>query len=54
MNYKKIILSLIALLWVVGIIAQQICWASNGDYNVACFVWAIVELSILQFIFKAM
>ena len=53
MNYKKILLSIFAIIWTVGVIAQQIYWVSIGNYNTTSFIWAIIELSFPYLIFKA-
>ena len=54
MNYKKILLSIFAVIWIVGVIAQQIYWVSIDSYNADSFIWAIIELSFPYLIFKAM
>lgn len=54
MNYKKILLSIFAIIWIIGVIAQQICWISTGSYNTDSFIWAIIELSFPYLIFKVM
>ena len=53
MNYKKILLNIFAIIWTVGVIAQQIYWVSIGSYNTTSFIWAIIELSFPYLIFKA-
>ena len=53
MNYKKILLSIFAVIWTVGVIAQQIYWVSIGSYNASAFIWTIMELSFPYLIFKA-
>ena len=54
MNYKKILLSIFAVIWIVGVIVQQIYWVSISSYNTDAFIWAIIELSFPYLIFKAM
>lgn len=53
MNYKKILLSIFAIIWTVGVLVQQIYWISIG-YNVASFIIAIIEMSLPYIIFKIM
>ena len=54
MNYKKILLIVFTIIWTIGVIVQQIYWISMGSYNVAAFIWTIMELSFPYLIFKAL
>ena len=54
MNYKKILLIIFAIIWTIGVMAQQIYWVSMGSYNTATFIWTIMELSFPYLIFKAL
>lgn len=54
MDLKKILLGIFAILWTIGVMAQQIYWVSIGSYNAATFIWTIIELSFPYLIFKAL
>lgn len=54
MDLKKILLSIFALLWTIGVLAQQIYWIQTGGYSAIAFLWAIIELGVPYLIFKAM
>ena len=53
MDLKKILLGIFAILWTIGVIAQQIYWISNGSYNIIAATWALIELSLPYLIFNA-
>ena len=53
MNYKKILLSIFAIVWTVGVLVQQIYWISIS-YNIVSFIIAIIEMSLPYIIFKIM
>ena len=53
MNYKKILLSIFAIIWTVGVLVQQIYWISTS-YNIVSFIIAIIEMSLPYIIFKTM
>lgn len=53
MDLKKIFLSIFAILWTIGVIAQQIYWISNSGYNIITATWALIELSLPYLIFNA-
>ena len=53
MDLKKILLSIFAILWTIGVMGQQIYWISNGGYNIIAAAWALIELSLPYLIFNA-
>ena len=53
MNYKKILLSIFAIIWTVGVLVQQIYWISTS-YNIVSFIIAMIEMSLPYIIFKIM
>ena len=53
MNYKKILLSVFAIIWTVGVLVQQIYWISTS-YNIVSFIIAMIEMSLPYIIFKIM
>ena len=54
MDYNKILFSIFASIWTVGVLAQQIYWISTNSYNIAAFIIAIIEMSLPYIIFKMM
>ena len=54
MDYKKLLFSVFAIIWTVGVLAQQIYWISTNSYNIAAFIIAIMEISLPYIIFKMM
>lgn len=54
MNYKKVLFGIFAVIWIAGVLIQQIYWISTGIYNIVTFIWAIVELGIIYLVVKAM
>ena len=54
MDYKKLLFSVFASIWIVGVLAQQIYWISINSYNITAFIIAIVEISLPYIIFKMM
>ena len=54
MDYKKLLFSVFASIWIVGILAQQIYWISINSYNITAFIIAIIEISLPYIIFKMM
>lgn len=54
MNYKKVLFGIFAIIWTIGVLAQQIHWIHTGGYNTVAFIWAIIELCVLYLIFKVM
>ena len=54
MDYKKLLFSVFAIIWTVGVLAQQIYWISINSYNITAFIIAIVEISLPYIIFKMM
>ena len=53
MDLKKILLGIFAILWTIGVIAQQIYWISNGGYNIIAATWTLIELSLPYLLFNA-
>ena len=54
MDYKKLLFSVFASIWTVGVLAQQIYWISTNSYNIAAFIVAIIEISLPYIVFKMM
>ena len=54
MDYKKLLFSVFASIWTVGVLAQQIYWISTNSYNIAAFIIAIIEISLPYIVFKIM
>ena len=54
MDYNKILFSVFASIWTVGVLAQQIYWISINSYNITAFIVAIIEMSLPYIIFKMM
>ena len=54
MDYKKLLFSIFASIWTVGVLAQQIYWISTKSYNIAAFIIAIIEISLPYIVFKMM
>ena len=54
MDYKKLLFSIFASIWTVGVLAQQIYWISTNSYNIAAFIIAIIEISLSYIVFKMM
>ena len=54
MDYKELLFSVLASIWTVGVLAQQIYWISTNSYNIAAFIIAIVEISLPYIVFKMM
>ena len=54
MDYKKLLFIIFAIIWTVGVLAQQIYWISINSYNITAFIIAIVEISLPYIIFKMM
>ena len=54
MDYKKLLFSIFASIWTVGVLAQQIYWISTNSYNIAAFIIAIIEISLPYIVFKMM
>ena len=54
MDYNKILFSIFASIWTVGVLAQQIYWISTNSYNIAAFIIAIIEISLPYIVFKMM
>lgn len=54
MDYKKLLFSVFASIWIVGVLAQQIYWISINSYNITAFIIAIVEISLPYIVFKMM
>ena len=52
MDYKKLLFSVFASIWTVGVLAQQIYWISTNSYNIAAFIIAIIEISLPYIVFK--
>ena len=52
MDYKKLLFSIFASIWTVGVLAQQIYWISTNSYNIAAFIIAIIEISLPYIVFK--
>lgn len=52
MDLKKILFSIFAIIWTIGVIAQQTYWISIGSYSIVAFIWALIELGLLYIIFK--
>ena len=54
MDYKKLLFSVFASIWTVGVLAQQIYWIYTNSYNIAAFIIAIIEISLPYIVFKIM
>ena len=54
MDYKKLLFSVFASIWTVGVLVQQIYWISINSYNIAAFIIAIIEMSLPYIVFKMM
>ena len=54
MDYKKLLFSVFASIWTVGVLVQQIYWISTNSYNIAAFIIAIIEISLPYIVFKMM
>ena len=54
MDYKKLLFSVFASIWTVGVLAQQIYWLSTNSYNITAFIIAIIEMSLPYIVFKIM
>ena len=54
MDYQKLLFSVFASIWTVGVLAQQIYWISTNSYNIAAFIIAIIEISLPYIVFKMM
>ena len=54
MDYKKLLFSVFASIWTVGVLVQQISWISTNSYNIAAFIIAIIEISLPYIVFKMM
>ena len=54
MDYKKLLFSVFASIWIVGILVQQIHWIFINSYNITTFIIAIIEMSLPYIIFKMM
>ena len=54
MDYKKLLFSVFASIWTVGVLAQQIYWISINSYNITAFIIAIMEISLAYIVFKMM
>ena len=54
MDCKKLLFSVFASIWTVGVLAQQIYWISTNSYNIAAFIIAIIEISLPYIVFKMM
>lgn len=53
MNYKKVLFGIFAVIWIAGVLIQQIYWISTEIYNIVTFIWTIVELGIIYLVVKA-
>lgn len=54
MDYKKLLFSVFASIWTVGVLVQQIHWIFINSYNITTFIIAIIEMSLPYIIFKMM
>lgn len=54
MDYKKLLFSIFASIWIVGVLVQQIHWIFINSYNITTFIIAIIEMSLPYIIFKMM
>lgn len=54
MDYKKLLFSVFASIWIVGVLVQQIHWIFINSYNITTFIIAIIEMSLPYIIFKMM
>ena len=54
MDYKKLLFSVFASIWIVGVLIQQIHWIFINSYNITTFIIAIIEMSLPYIIFKMM
>lgn len=54
MDYKKLLFSVFASIWIVGVLAQQIYWISINSYNITAFIIAVIEISLPYIVFKIM
>ena len=54
MDYKKLLFSDFASIWIVGVLIQQIHWIFINSYNITTFIIAIIEMSLPYIIFKMM
>ena len=54
MDYKKLLFSVVASIWTVGVLTQQIYWISTNSYNITAFIIAIIEISLPYIVFKMM
>lgn len=54
MDYKKLLFSVFASIWTVGVLVQQIYWIFINSYNITTFIIAIIEMSLPYIIFKMM
>lgn len=54
MDYKKLLFSVFASIWIVGVLVQQIYWIFINSYNITTFIIAIIEMSLPYIIFKMM
>ena len=54
MDYKKLLFSVFASIWIVGVLVQQIYLIFINSYNITTFIIAIIEMSLPYIIFKMM
>ena len=54
MDYKKLLFSIFASIWTVGVLVQQIYCISINNYNITAFIIAIIEISLPYIVFIMM
>ena len=52
MDYMKLLLYTISVIWELLILVQQVCWIMNKNYNFVAFIWGVAALLIPYFIYK--
>lgn len=44
MDYKKILIVILSIIWVSGVLYQQLCWINTDNYNIGAFIICLIEL----------
>lgn len=52
MNYSKILLDILTIVWVLTIITQQIFWLVTGKSSIMAVIWGIIMISVALIINK--
>jgi hypothetical protein len=52
MNYIKILVDILTIVWILAVLIQQIYWIVTGKSNGMAVIWGIIMISIALIINK--